>query len=163
MKSSPAWLGVREYRMPDEQVASRESGDPGTPGQQPVLTARRFQAAVHREWLTPNGTIVSVWLIQFGTAADARSYILSTEQADTVTPASKEKFRVAGVRDGLGFAGPALDKHGNTFTCMLGDAGNISMIIHVFIPARTDNAFATQVLQARCTAKCRVFLTTDST
>jgi hypothetical protein len=56
---------------------------------------------------------------------------------------------VAGGGDGLGLTGPALDKYGDTFTYMLGDAGNISMIIHVFVPARTDNAFAAQVLRAQ--------------
>ena len=120
---------------------------PGNAIEQQRLTTRCFQTAVHREWQTPSGTIISEWLIQFGTAADARSYTLSTEQADAADPANTDKFTIAGVPDGMGLARPALDKYGNTFTRVLGDAGNVSMIIHIYIPARTNNAAAARVLQ----------------
>src|SRR5262249_38969162 len=79
------------------------------------LTARCFQTAVHRTWQTPGGTVISVWLIQFGTAADARSYTLATEQADATDPAITDKFTVAGVSDGMGLGRPARDKDGGTY------------------------------------------------
>src|SRR6266699_87435 len=95
---------------------------------------------------SPDGTITSVWLIQFGTAADARSYTLTTEQGDAADPANTDKFTVARVTDGMGLARPALDKYGNTLTRSLGDAGNRSIIIHILIPARTDDIAAAHVL-----------------
>jgi hypothetical protein len=114
------------------------------------LVARCFQAAVHRTWETPGGTTVSVWLIQFGSNADARSYTLATEQGDADTmPASTARFTVPGVADSKGFADATLDQDGNTFTRVLGDAGNTSIIIHLFIPAKIDNAASSQVLQAQ--------------
>src|SRR5215471_15323219 len=120
---------------------------PGNAIEQQRLTTRCFQTAVHRGWQAPGGTIISEWLTQFGTAADARSYTLETEQADAADPANTDKFTIAGVGDGMGLARPALDKYGNTFTRVLGDAGNVSMIIHIYIPARTNNTAAARVLQ----------------
>jgi len=81
--------------------------------------------------------ITSVWLIQFGTAADARSYTLSTEQADASDRANTDKFTVSKVLDGMGLGRPALDKYGDTLTRLLGDVGSTSILIHVFVPART--------------------------
>jgi hypothetical protein len=51
------------------------------------------------------------------------------------------------VTDGKGLGAPKLDTYGNTLTRVLGDVGNVAIIIHVFMPARTDNPFATSVLQ----------------
>ncbi len=119
---------------------------PGNSTEQLRLTTRCFRTAVHRTWQMPDGTITSVWLIQFGTAADARSYTLATEQGDAADPANTDKFTVARVMDGMGLARPALDKYGNTLTRLLGDAGNISIIIHILIPARTDDIAAAHVL-----------------
>lgn len=114
------------------------------------LTARCFQTAAHRTWQTPGGTTVSVWLIQFGSRAGARSYTLSVEQADaSLVPAGTAKFTVAGVADSMGLADATLDKDGNTFTRVLGDAGNTSIIIHVFMPAETNDAASSQVLKAQ--------------
>jgi hypothetical protein len=125
------------------------------PAEQQRLIALCFQTAVHREWVSPGGTITAIWLIQFGTAADARSYTLATEQADASDPANTDVFRVAQVPDGMGLGRPKLDQYGNTLTRLLGDAGNTSMIVHIYVPARTDNAAAAVVLQeqnARLTA-----------
>lgn len=122
----------------------------GNSTEQARLTARCFQTAVHREWQTASGTTLSVWLIQFGTRADARSYTLSVEQADaTAVPAGTARFTVAGVADSVGLADPTLDKYGNTFTRALGDAGSISIIVHVFTPGQTNKAAASQLLQAQ--------------
>jgi hypothetical protein len=117
------------------------------PTEQQSLTARCFQTAVHREWTSPDGTGTSVYLIQFGTVADARSYILSTEQADTADPANTDVFPVPRVADGRGLGAPKLDSYGNTLTRVLGDAGNVAIIIHIFVPARIDNSLATRLLQ----------------
>jgi hypothetical protein len=122
---------------------------PGNRSEQQKITARCFQAVVHREWETSGGTSVSIWLIQFATAADARSYTLSIESADSADPANKVKLTVTGVGDGRYLADPALDHDGNTFTRLLGDRGDVSMIIHVFIPARLGEATAVQVLKAQ--------------
>lgn len=123
---------------------------PDNSAEQARLVARCFQTAVHRTWLTPGGTTVSVWLIQFGSRAEARSYTLSVEQGDaSVVPAGTAKFTVAGVADSIGFGDATLDKDGNTFTRVLGDAGNTSMIIHIFIPAETNDAASSQILKAQ--------------
>lgn len=114
-----------------------------------LLTALCFQTAVHRTWRSPGGTVTSVWLIQFRTAADARSFTLKTEQGDKAEPGNSDVFRVAQVSDGMGLANPKLDKYGNTYTHLLGDAGNVAVIIHIFLPVRTDNAAAAAVLQAQ--------------
>lgn len=122
----------------------------GNSTEQDLLVARCFQTAVHRTWQTPSGTTISVWLIQFGTRADARSYTLALEQADAASlPTDTAKFTVAGVADGMGLADPTLDKYGNALSRLLGDAGNTSIIIHVYIPGATNNAATSQVLQAQ--------------
>ncbi|HEY7323974.1 MAG TPA: hypothetical protein VH520_04030 [Streptosporangiaceae bacterium] len=115
--------------------------------EQPRLEARCFQTAVHREWTSPGGTITSVWLIQFGTAAGARSYTLADEQASAADPKRSDAFPVSHVADGMGYGQPSLDQDGNTRTAMLGDAGNIAIIINLFVPAKLDNSGGALVLQ----------------
>lgn len=122
---------------------------PGNAAEQQRLTFRCFQTAVHTTWQSPDGTVTSIWLIEFGTAADARSYTLSTEAADRSDPANSDVFQVPGVGDGLGLGRPRLDQYGNTLTRLLGDAGNVSVIIHIFRPAATANPAAIKVLQAQ--------------
>ena len=122
---------------------------PNNPSEQARLVARCFQTAVHREWTTPDGTIVSVYLIQFGQAADARSYTLSTEQGDIAGVPGGTKFSVAGVADSLGLADLKLDSFGNTFTRVIGDSGDTTIIIHILIPAQANNAESSQILKAQ--------------
>jgi hypothetical protein len=122
---------------------------PGNRTEQLVLTDHCFQTAVNRTWQTPGGSAIEVWLIQFGTADDARSYTLSTEQTDASDAANTDKFAITTVGDGMGIGRPALDKFGNTLMRLLGDTGNISMIIHIYAPARLENAAAARVLQAQ--------------
>jgi hypothetical protein len=122
---------------------------PSHQSEQQKLTARCFQAVVHREWETRDGTIVSIWLIQFAAAADALSYTLSTESADSADPANKVKLSVPGVSNGIYLADPKLDQDGNTFTRLLGDRGDVSMIIHVYVPAKLSQAAAVRVLKAQ--------------
>jgi hypothetical protein len=117
------------------------------PTEQQRLTARCFQTAVHRGWTSPAGSATSVWLVQFGTAAGARSYVLAYEAALAADPAYSDAFGVSGVSDGKGSGEPKLDSLGNTSTTMLGDAGNVAIIIGVFVPARLDNSAAASVLQ----------------
>jgi hypothetical protein len=162
---SPAGTALLARLLPvpkgDEQVATVKQGVLSLsdymqqlfyddPAEQARLVARCFQTAVVRTWLTPGGTTVSVWLIQFGSHADARSYTLFTEQGDaSAARAGAAKFTVAGVADSMGFADPTLDKYGDTLTRVLGDAGNTSIIVHVFIPAKTNDAASSQVLKAQ--------------
>jgi len=111
---------------------------PGNNVEKQRIAARCFEAAASRSWLTSGGDFVTVWLIQFGTASGARSYMLSTEQGDLAIKGNTDKFTVTGVTDGLGIAKSSLDKYGNTLTRLLGDRGNVAMIIHIFVPARVD-------------------------
>lgn len=100
------------------------------------LRARCFQIAASRLWVTASGTIVSIYLAQFATAADARSYMLFTESGDLGLPSVTSHVPVPGVSDGLAVQHAKLDKYGDTFTDLLGDRGNVAIIIHVFVPAR---------------------------
>jgi len=111
------------------------------------LTGICFQVAAHRTWVLPSGTTVSIWLIQFGSPADARSYTLSTEVGDSGDPANSVKFTVPGVADGKGIAAPKLDTDGNTLSRLLGERGDMAILIHLFVPAHLNNALAVQVLQ----------------
>jgi len=100
------------------------------------LNARCFQIAANRLWVTASGTVVSIYLAQFATAADARSYMLFTESGDLGVPSVTSHVPVPGVSDGMAVQHAKLDKYGNTFTDLLGDRGNVAIIIHVFVPAR---------------------------
>jgi hypothetical protein len=119
----------------------------GEPSEQPRLVARCFQTVVHREWDTPDGTMTSVWLSQFGTAVGARSYILALEDASAADSAYPDVFPVSRVTDGMGYGQTKLDKAGDTLTRVVGDAGNVAILIDVFVPARTDNPLAASILQ----------------
>ncbi len=123
----------------------------GSSGEQQYLVGDCFQAAVHREWKMPGGTQVSVWLSQFLTTTDARSYILATEQAEAADPANADIFPVSRVTDGVGFGQSKLDQDGNTFTIVLGDVGNVAISIHYFVPALLDNSAAASALQQQRT------------
>lgn len=158
-----AALLARMLRIPsgDQQVTALKQGVlslhdymvelyPSNPSEQARIAARCFLTAAHRTWQTPGGVTTSVWLIQFATSAGARSYTLSVEAGDQATaPAGSVRFTVAGVSDGIGLAEPTLDTNGNTLTRSLGDAGNVSIIVHIFNPAQTDKALASQVLKAQ--------------
>lgn len=100
------------------------------------LTARCFQIAANRLWVTASGTIVAIYLSRFATAADARSYALFTEAGDLSAPTVTGHEPLPGVSDGVAVQHAKLDKFGNTFTDLLGDKGNVAIIIHVFVPAR---------------------------
>lgn len=122
---------------------------PDDPAEQPRLIFRCFQTAAHQTWVLPNGTVIGVWLIQFGTAAGARSYILADEQANEADPANSDHFQVPGVRDGIGLGDPSLNKYGDTVTRLLGDDGNTAILINLFRPVGTDNKAAARILQAQ--------------
>jgi hypothetical protein len=47
----------------------------------------------------------------------------------------------------MGFGMPRLDQASDTSTEMLGDAGNIAIMINLWVPPRIDNTVATQLLQ----------------
>jgi hypothetical protein len=107
-----------------------------SPGEQTQLADRCFQVAAQRGWTRPSGQIVAVYLIQFATPADARSYALSAEAGDLSDPANRLHLAVSGISDGILIEDPSLDKYGNTRSRLLGDQGNVAILIHVFEPAR---------------------------
>ncbi len=123
---------------------------PDNPAEQQRLVFRCFQTAAHATWVSPSGTVTSAYLIQFGTATDARSYALAVEQGTAALLGNSDRFRVPGVGDGQGLGQPALDKYGDTRTVLIGDAGNTAIVINFFRPAGTDNNAAARVLRAQC-------------
>jgi len=104
----------------------------------PRLRARCFQGAVHRWWATGSGQIVSIYLIQFGSPVDARSYALATEAADLKGAGNTIHAAVPGVLDGVQIGHPALDNYGNTLTRLIGDWSSVVILIHVYEPAHLD-------------------------
>ncbi len=100
------------------------------------LVARCFHAAAQQGWVLPSGRIVAVYLVQFGTPADARSYTLAAQSADVADPHNRRRGSIRGVSDGILIENPALDKFGNTVSRLIGDKGNVAIIIHLFVPAR---------------------------
>jgi hypothetical protein len=113
------------------------------------LTARCFQTVVRRYWETSAGAEVDVFLIEFATAADAHSYVISLEQADSTAAGVTIKSAISGVADGMVVGGTAVDKDGNTVVRTFGDRGNVAILIHVFYPMKPDPAAAVQTLTAQ--------------
>jgi hypothetical protein len=80
----------------------------------------------------PPPAIVAVYLAQFGTDADARSYGLAAQSADLADRRNELRTAVTGVSDGILIEAPAPDKFGNTVTKLIGD---VAIIVHIFLPA----------------------------
>ncbi|HVB43216.1 MAG TPA: hypothetical protein VNF47_10985 [Streptosporangiaceae bacterium] len=109
---------------------------PSDPAEKSRLAARCFKVAVQLAWVEPSGQTVAIYLSQFGTAADARSYALSSQSGDLLDQANKLHSAVPGVADGLLIQNPTLDKYGNTLSRLIGDHGDVAIIIHLFESAR---------------------------
>lgn len=105
------------------------------PREKARLVARCFQVAAQQGWVLPSGRIVAVYLVQFGTSADARSYALAAQSADLADRRNKLHGAVNGVSDGILIEDPAPDKYGNTVSRLIGDKGNVAIIVHFFVPA----------------------------
>jgi hypothetical protein len=99
------------------------------------LVARCFQVAAQQGWVLPSGRIVAVYLAQFGTHADARSYALAAQSADLADKRNKLHGPVTGVSDRMIIEAPAPDKYGNTVTRLIADKGKVAIIVHLFVPA----------------------------
>lgn len=116
------------------QERSRETG---------FLGGLCFQAAVNSEWRTPAGTLVSIYLIKFALPSEARSYALDQEQADIAGVGVHGRHaNVSGVPDAMIIQDPRLDKYGNTLTRLIGDVGDVAILVHVFVPALLDSEAA---------------------
>ncbi|MGN6679538.1 MAG: hypothetical protein ACTHKL_17390 [Streptosporangiaceae bacterium] len=112
------------------------------------MVARCFQVAAQQGWTWPSGRIVAVYLAQFGTHADARSYALAAQSADLADPLNRLHNPVSGVADGILIEAPKPDKYGNTVTRLIGDKGNVAIIVHIFMPAHLPRwAFAMGILR----------------
>lgn len=85
--------------------------------------------------MTRCSNVSTAYLAQFGNSADARSYALATQSADLDDPRNKLHSSVSGISDGMLIEAPGLDKYGNTESRLIGDKGNVAIIIHVFEPS----------------------------
>ena len=117
------------------------------------LVARCFRVATQQGWVLPSGRAVAVYLVQFGTRLDARSYALAVQSADLADPRNKLHGAVRGVSDGILIEAPKLDKYGNTLSRMIGDKGNVAMIIHIFVPAHLPSRTSAVPLLRRQAAR----------
>jgi hypothetical protein len=102
--------------------------------QGPVLTALCFEAAARRAWLLPSGQITVIYLVQFGDAAQAQSWILRTIDGDSKLPKISGSTTVHGVTDGTILYQSSLDQAGNTLCHVLGLNGDVAILIHVYNP-----------------------------
>jgi hypothetical protein len=119
-----------------------------SPSEKARLVARCFRVAAQQGWVLPSGRIVAVYLAQFGTHADARSYALAAQSADLVNRRNKLHGPVSGVSDGMMIEAPAPDKYGNTVTRLIGDKGKVAIILHIFVPAHLpQRAMAMRLLR----------------
>jgi hypothetical protein len=119
---------------------------PAAPAEEQYFQADCFQTAVHRAWSSPNQDVTSAWLVQFGTAAGARSYTVADEQALSGDPTYTDDFRVPRVADGMGYGRPGSQSF-TSVTDVLGDAGNVAILITFYTPENLDNAAASLLLQ----------------
>jgi hypothetical protein len=117
------------------------------------LIQRCFQVAAQQGWESPSGRMVVVYLVQFRTPADARSYTLAAQSADIAEPRNKFHDAVRGVSDGVLIEDPKLDKYGNTLSRLTGDKGNVSILIDVFEPAHLPSRTSVTPLLRRQAAR----------
>lgn len=117
------------------------------------LIQRCFQVAAQQGWVMPSGRIVVVYLAQFRAPADARSYALATQSADIADPRNKLHDAVRGVSDGILIEDPKQDKYGNTESRLIGDKGNVAIIVHVFEPAQLPSRRSATPLLRRQAAR----------
>ena len=108
---------------------------PQDPAEKARMVGRCFEVAAQQSWTVPSGETVYVYLIQFGTNTDARSYALAGEQGFLADPLDKSHSSVSGVSDGILIQDPTLDKYGNTRSWLLGDQANVTIMIQIFVPA----------------------------
>ena len=123
------------------------------PDEKGRLIQRCFQVAAQQGWVLPSGRIVVVYLAQFGTPADARSYALATQSADIADRRNKLHDAVSGVSDGILIENPKQDKYGNTESRLIGDKGTVAIIIHVFEPAHLPSRTSVTPLLRRQAAR----------
>lgn len=121
------------------------------------MAARCFRTAVHGEWRTSAGVLVSIWLVQFASPTGAQSYTLGQANTDVSLGDGKGgDATVSGVPDGVILESPSMDKYGDTLTRMFGCIGPVSILIHYFQPAYVPRrATAEQVLQAQASRLAR--------
>src|SRR5262249_26595632 len=74
---------------------------PGDPLERARLTARCFRIAAVVNWYEPSGAVTLIWLVQFATANDARSFALMLQAADTSNPRNTVHAPLSGVTDGM--------------------------------------------------------------
>jgi hypothetical protein len=109
----------------------------GVGHEQALLQARCFEVAVNGQWETAGGTLVSIWLVQFADSGGARSYALGQEQTDlSLMSRPGRAANVSGVSDGMLIQDSGLDQEGDSFNRVLGDRGNIMILIHVYVPGQ---------------------------
>ncbi len=105
------------------------------------LSGLCFKTAVNGQWHTSAEVIVSIYLVQFALPAEARSYALGLEQADIGAVGKHGRHaKVPGVADGMIISVARLDSFGNTLTRLIGDAGSVAVLLHVFVPATLQPA-----------------------
>jgi hypothetical protein len=99
------------------------------------LTARCFRIAAQVNWYEPSGAVTVIWLVEFATANDARSFALMLQAADISDPLNSEHTPLRGVADGMMIGRPSLDHYGNALSRLIGDRTDITIVIHLSTPA----------------------------
>ena len=117
------------------------------------LSARCFRIAAQVNWLAPSGAVTVIWLVQFATANDARSFALMLQAGDIADPSYSVHMVLNGVADGMLIGQPSLDHYGNMRSRLIGDRSNVAIIIHLYTPAHLPRRSTADALLRRQAAR----------
>lgn len=93
-----------------------------------------LRVAVERGWRDgTRSTSIWIWLLRFGSAADARSYVQLERSTDLSLPRHLE-FAVSGVPGGVGVEDLTPDSAGDMVTWLHGYQGSVAIIVEVVGP-----------------------------
>jgi hypothetical protein len=117
------------------------------------LTVRCFRIAAQVNWYAPSGAVTVIWLVQFATANDARSFALMLQAGDISNRLNSVHTPLKGVADGMLIGRPSLDHYGNALSRLIGDRGNVAIVIHLLTPGHLAQRSTADALLRRQAAR----------
>ncbi|MGH6657032.1 MAG: hypothetical protein ACRDVE_17740, partial [Actinocrinis sp.] len=125
---------------------------PDSSTEKSALEARGFVAAATRWYTTSDGHIAAVYLIEFDADSGADSYADGLSAAHENTYRADSAFAVQALHHGTGFEEKTLDAHGNTRSFAYGAVGNVTVLVHYYVPAKLDLSGLLSVVSAQVAA-----------
>jgi hypothetical protein len=130
--------------LTQEQYVMAEFGSKG-PELLPVEQQRGLQFGARRNWRTPGGVLVDVFIADFTERTGALSDYLALTSGEKADDAGDTDFTLPGVTDSFGTANPKLDNYGYAGVTVHAVAGNLMLRVTMNAPAAPDQADATAV------------------